>query len=443
MLAWEMGTGKSRAVVEYIAKHRPARSVIVCPKSVVGVWPREFEKYVDTSTIKICPMDSGTTKQKTESIKAVNGDCVVFVINYESIWRAPLGNWFKKKVWDLIVCDEIHRIKAPGGVQSRFMGQLGTRAVKRVGLTGTPMPHSPLDIYAQYRFLDPEIYGYSNTAFKSRYAVYKPISVGGNTIQKVVGFKDQSDLQEKFFRIAMRVRKADVIDLPDQLHVDRIVQLSAKAMKAYEGVKEEFISEIEDGTITAANALVKIIRMQQITSGWVKTDDKRMVRVDSSKQDSFADLLEDIGDEPIAVFCNFHASLNQVKEAAEKAKKPYKELSGRTNDIGSYWEASKGEVLGVQIQSGGVGIDLTQCCTVVYWDQTHNLGNFDQSLARVHRPGQTKHVTYHHLIAERTIDRDIQKALERRMDVIEEILSQYKGGNNVDSTLSGLSRYAA
>lgn len=448
MLAWEMGTGKSRAIVEYVNRHTPQRTLIVCPKSVVTVWPREFAKHCSQEPLaRVVPVTKGTTEQRRNLIKSLldNDDSIVIVINYESIWRLPLGPFMKRQKWDLIVCDEIHRIKSPSGKQSRFMGTLGTRAAKRVGLTGTPMPHSPLDVYAQYRFLDPEIYGYSNTAFKAKYAVFQPISFAAATVNKVVGFKNQEDLQERFYRIADRVRKSEVLDLPEQLHVIHPVELSKKAQRAYDGIKDEFISEIEEGVITAANALVKIVRMQQITSGFVKTDEGGIVAVDDSKAASFADLLEDLGpEEPVAVFCNFHRSLDQVKTAAEKAGRKFQELSGRTNDIGSYWNAEPGAVLAVQIQSGGVGIDLTECSQVVYWDQTHNLGNYDQSLARVHRPGQKRNVTYHHLIATGTIDADIQKALERRMDVIESILTVYKGGeHDSNDTLAGLSRYAA
>src|SRR5207302_255726 len=86
-------------------------------------------------------------------------EALAFVLNYDSAWRSPFAEWALKQKWDLVVADEIHRCKAPGGKASRFLARLGKAARFRLGLSGTPMPHSPLDVYAYYRFLDPRIFG--------------------------------------------------------------------------------------------------------------------------------------------------------------------------------------------------------------------------------------------------------------------------------------------
>ena len=115
---------------------------------------------------------------------------------------------------DLIILDEAHRIKSAGSRISMFCSSLGRRAAMRLALSGTPLPHSPLDAYGLYRMLDPGIFGTSNAKFKERYAV---MSSGEPAF--VVGYKNLDELQARMNRIMMRVTKEDALDLPELMHV--------------------------------------------------------------------------------------------------------------------------------------------------------------------------------------------------------------------------------
>ena len=78
--------------------------------------------------------------------------------------------------------------------------------------------------------------------------------------------------------------------------------------------------------------------------------------------------------------------------------------------------------MGVQIQAGGVGIDLTQASIAIYFSVGFSLGDYLQSLARLHRPGQRHPVTFYHLIATGTVDEKVFKALQDRQEVVANIL---------------------
>ena len=71
----------------------------------------------------------------------------------------------------MVIADEAHRIKSPGGKASLFFKRLRLRSRRRIALSGTPMPHGPLDIYALFRFLDITIFGPSFAAFRQNFAV--------------------------------------------------------------------------------------------------------------------------------------------------------------------------------------------------------------------------------------------------------------------------------
>jgi len=160
-------------------------------------------------------------------------------------------------------------------------------------------------------------------------------------------------------RITFRVG-SDVLDLPPATHVTYYCDLTPEARRVYVDIDTDFVARVIDGTVTVANALVKLLRLQQITGGCVPTDDGTTRRIDSSKQKLLADTLEDIGrEEPVVVFGRFHADLDAVHQACEANGYSSMELSGRRDDL-RRWQDGEAQVLAVQISAGGVGVDLTR-----------------------------------------------------------------------------------
>ena len=101
-------------------------------------------------------------------------------------------------------------------------------------------------------------------------------------------------------------------------------------------------------------------------------------------------------------------------------------MSGEVKDLDEARFPADKDVLAVQLQAGGVGIDLTRASIGVYYSMGFSLGDYQQSLARLHRPGQKYNVTFYHLVATSTVDQQVYKALQNRRAVVEEILG---GGN--------------
>lgn len=289
------------------------------------------------------------------------------------------------------------------------------------------MPHSPLDIYGQYRFLDKGIFGTSFTAFRARYA-----RMGGYGNHQVLGYENQDDLRKKIYSIAFRIDEHDikaVQGLPEYVDIRRPVILSAYAKKLYQTLKSEFVVGVADGTVTASNALTRLLRLQQIGSGWARQDrnietgdEGQLLQIDTAKQDALADLMEDLNDEePIVIFCRFHHDLDAVHTVAAALGRASLELSGRKNELPA-WQSGAAPVLAVQIQSGGVGINLVRARYCVFYSLGFSLGEYLQARKRIHRPGQSHNCTYYHLIAKDTVDEAVYKALEARQDVVESVL---------------------
>ena len=421
-----MGTGKSMVVLATIAHRKPSRVLIVCPKSMVEVWPDVFAQHAPDLAY-VVPL-RGTVEQRAKLVHNTSGESgkpVVWITNYDAYWQGALGRALSQRDIPMVVLDESHKIKSPGGKASLFAQRLGAKARERIALSGTPAHHSPLDVYAQYRFLDPAVFGTSFQRFKADYAV----EVNRGKYQQVVGFRNLDDLNARMYQIAYRVG-TDVMSLPDIVYQEHLIDLGDETRKAYDTLAKTLVLEIDGGTVTAGNALVKLLRLQQITSGYASVnygvDESRVMSVGEEKYEALKDIFDGLPEsEPVVVFCRFTHDLERVAFAAEESKRGYRELSGR-RDQHRRWqrEDAGGEVLGVQVQAGSAGIDLTRAAHVVFYSTGFSLGDYDQALARVYRTGQKRTTFVHYLLCRQTVDTMIRKAIQTRADIVTYVVDE-------------------
>ena len=451
MYAIEMGGGKSKINVDLMVNRDARNILIICPNSVLGVWPREFRTHaageVDvydfrgrkTIAKRIVELD------KRMKLAHTRGVPFVVVINFEAFFREPFMRWAQRQVWDEMSIDEAHRIKKPGGKWSMAATKLGRQAKRRLANTGTLMGNSPLDVYGPFRYLDPGIFGTSYHRFRQRYAV-----MGGFDNHQVVAYRMlptmrdphtgvevdnpyhsealEREFNEKLYSITFRVGE-EVMDLPDHLDQRIDVELTPKARKLYEDLTARWIAEHEEsgGVFTARNVLTRMLRQQQITGGSINDDEGTNIEVDDSKERALDDFLKDLPlEEPLVVFCRFIHDLRVVERLARKYKLRYGELSGRRKDAlnDDAQMAANVDIAAVQIQAGGVGIDLTRARYSLYYSLGSSLVEFDQSRKRVRRPGQTRPVTYFHLVSIGTVDEKVYAALAAKRDVVDYLMEE-------------------
>jgi len=431
MIPFDMGTGKTKLAIDLIQNvndGEPFRALIVCPRYVVRIWPKEVAKHCALDTA-VCHPESPTPiakrieqLQRAERLAGLNSQSFLAVVNYEVVLNDQMKAWLTGTKWDVIILDESHRIKSPSGEISRFIRtKLRKAGRRRYCLTGTPAPHSPLDVWSQYYFLDPDIYGAIFGKFKYTYATLEP------EYYHPIEWINQDKMAERFFSIAYRVTAEEVLDLPEKKNVDLTCTLEPSAMKIYKDLKKNMIAEIEQGTITAANAPVKLLRLLQLTGGFLPTDEsnyEKSVRVSTAKADLFGELLDDLGPhEPLVVFAVFHNDLDAIRQMAESKGRTVSEISGRSKagEV-DQWIDGKTDILAAQIKSGSLGIDLTRARYAVYYSPGYSAGDFNQSERRIWRPGQEKAVTYYRLIVEHTSDADAYKTLEGKLSIVEAML---------------------
>ena len=447
ILAMGMGTGKTLVAIETIRDQvQPGGTVLViAPKRVaLHTWPGELRKHNMSDGYQVVPLRKGTSKAKArvarEAIRDADIANVITIIlcGYESATQPALMEVWRDLGLDAVIFDEIHRIKAPKGKASKACAQIPARI--RLGLTGTPAPHSILDVWGQCRALDPTVFGSSYFRFRARYARMGGYRVGGKPVQ-VVGFQNLEEFEAKFASIAFQVGD-EVLDLPELHHVVRDVELPATAREVYDGIHKDYVALLEGGdVVTATNAAVRVGKCLEVSGGTILHDvendegavlDRVVTHVHAAKREALEEILEDIGSEELfVVFARYRGDLDQVGAAALGQGRPYFEISGRSGDDDlPLWRESTGGVLGVQIQSGGVGLDFTAARYGAFWSTGHNLGDYEQAVKRLHRPGQTQVTTYFHLHATRTLDGPVYKALRERRDFVGDILDRAKAAQN-------------
>jgi SNF2 family DNA or RNA helicase len=204
------------------------------------------------------------------------------------------------------------------------------------------------------------------------------------------------------------------------------VPLSSKTARYYRDLERDMTAQLEAGTVTVSNALGRLLRLQQATGGYARVDEAGTVLIDGmpSKAATLEDRLEDLPEtEPVVVFCRFRNDLNEVAAMARRLGRTHAELSGNENTL-ERWQEGNATIIGVQIQSGGAGIDLSRAAYCVYYSLGFSLGEYEQSLARLRRPGQTRCVRYYHLVAQGTVDEQVYAALRERRSVVDAVLER-------------------
>jgi hypothetical protein len=351
----------------------------------------------------------------------------------------------------LLVLDESSAVKNPKAKQTKASLWIRGRCGRVVLLNGTPISNSPLDMYAQGRIMHPAISGHSSFyTFRAKYAVVVQTDAG---FPKITGWQNLDDLQRRFAPYVLRRLKKDCLDLPEKLpSVPLIATLTPATWRAYREMRDELCAYLSETTVTmAAQAGVKVMRLAQITSGFVggvetaiydgaDTIDVEPVRqLSHEKLDLYIGWLEtQMEQDPslkLVTFMRFRPQLEALVSRLYKTKGLCPENVGQIHGGQPAGERDralrlldprtmpKGPAIVAGITAtGSMGLNLTAAHTVVYLSNDFSLKTRLQSEDRVHRPGQHCDVAYFDVVAtgpdgQKTVDHLIQKTLRMKLDV--------------------------
>lgn len=425
----EMGTGKtliSIGIAGYLYLQKEINKLlIVAPLSITKVWEEEFQKFADFDyQLEVL---EGPTKEKRETLRNLFGTKLqVAVVNYESCWRMEKEIALWKP--DMIICDESSKIKNPQAKQSKALHRLGKISKHNMILTGTPVTNNPLDFFSQYKFLDESIFGGSYYSFRARYAI-----MGGYGNYQVVGYKNLPELTEKAHSIAFRITKKEALDLPEQVDVTRYVELEPMARAIYNQVERDSYAELTQGEVVVRNVLTKLLRLSQITGGYIKDEFSEIEeQVSSAKLNALEEIIEECldADKKVVVFARFISEIDAITKMLKHYGIKYSLIRGdvkaRASEVEKFQNDKDVKVFVGQLQTTGMGLTLTASDTAVFYSLSYNFADYEQAKARIHRIGQKNNCTYIHLIAKKTIDEKVMEALSKKKNIADLVVDNWK-----------------
>jgi SNF2 family DNA or RNA helicase len=457
----DMGTGKTKTFIDAAcglkARDKIDAVLVVAPNSLKNNWGHPERGQIvthgwDGLDHMVYTIRSGKTlipvpKFDQEELKWI-------IINYESVWRNKNEAWlrdFMKRWRTAMVLDESQRIKNPQSSQSKGCIRLGQYALRRYIMSGTPVTKNPLDFWAQFRFLDPTITGhkYFNT-FRLRYAKLMDQTIGNRTFKTVVGFQNIPELLQKVGPYYRRVEKKDCLDLPDKVFMRREVELNKEQIAAYKNMAEKLVCELQGVRITAPIALTKVLRLLQVTSGYMTNDGKTYFLGQSPKVADMMSVLDDHEGQAI-IFYRENPERELLEEALTRLKISHGCIHGGVNEhhrteLQHDFQAGKFQVMVANVAIGGIGLDLTAADLVLYNSNSHSLEHRWQSEDRAMRIGQDKKVTYVDFLATipgapplkapiMTLDHTVMRSLADKVNLADMVV---KNVDNLQAFFHGL-----
>ena len=435
----EMGCGKSKVLIDNAAylfeAGRITTLVIVAPKGVYRNWVlKEIPAHMpERVPLCVATWRSGPNKaQKQELMDALNyhDGLRVLVVNVEAFVSDKCVRYvheFMDKEDVLFAVDESTTIKNHKAKRTKVVTRLAQSCKYRRILTGSPVTQSPMDLFSQCGFLDPDLLGYDNFyAFQARYAIMKRMNMGAHSFNHIVGYRNMDELSLTIKGFSSRVLKKDCLDLPPKTYTIRNVTLDPEQARQYESMRRSAMVIMNDDAIFATEAMTQLLRLQQILCGYLPIDDEgTLVDIPTRRLDALMDTIEETSGK-IIIWARFRKDIQRIEEALAK-KYGYSSVGsyyGDTNEdareelVRNFSDSDHETRFFVgNPQTAGYGLTLTSAHTVIYYSNDFNLETRVQSEDRCHRIGQNHPVTYIDLVAEGTVDEHIVKALRNKIQL--------------------------
>ena len=258
----------------------------------------------------------------------------------------------------------------------------------------------------------------------------KTHNFGGRRVQLVHSYQRLDELADILKGFSYRVLKEDCLDLPDKIYIKREVELSKEQKDAYATMKSAALALLKGKMATAPHVLTQMMRLHQITCGHLRNDDGTITEIKNNRLKELVNLLEEV-EGKVIIWANYVYDIENIvkvisDEFGEDSIVQYYgaiPAEQRQENIKKFQDPdSKARFFIGNPQTGGYGITLTCANTVVYYSNGYDLEKRLQSEDRAHRIGQHKTEKYVDLIAEKTVDEKIIKALRKKINIASEIM---------------------
>lgn len=437
----EQGLGKTKVILD-TAAHLWAEGkidtlLVTAPNGVHEQWveeqlPAHLPEWVRRKCLVYVSNRTKGWKERADEVLGYQDGLRVVSMHIDA-FATEKGVRFAERVLSsgqaLWALDESVSIKTPGAKRTKAVLKLRDLAPYRRILTGTPITKGAEDLYSQTRFLSDDVFGFSSFySFRNRFCVTQPIPGAPHGAVRIVGYRNLEELKERLDGWAVRMTAADCLDLPERTYLTRHVQMTAEQHRAYEDLKEELLTQLDDGSLVSApTALVQLMRLQQVLCGFVSAEDGVTRQLKSNRAQAALDVAHEAQGK-VLIWARFHNDIDVLSETF-KHWKPAVWDGRQTSEQKQaakrrFMQDDQCQVFIANPSAAGTGVDGLQRVshTMVYYSNSFKASDRWQSESRLHRDGQKGTVTVVDLVVPGTVDERILKALKQKQDVARNVL---------------------
>lgn len=403
----DMGLGKTVISLTAIAdllfdSFEAHRILVVAPLRVArDTWPAEISKWQHLKHLTYA-VAVGTVKERKAALSA---GADITIINRENLgWLIDSSGY--EFDYDMVIIDELSSFKNHKSKRFQSLMKVRPKVKRIIGLTGTPSSNGLMDLWAEFKLLDfGERLGRFITHYRNNYFI--PDKRNGEIIYSYKPMPYAEDaIYRKISDITISMKSTDHLQMPELITSQYEVQLSEEEEHRYEELKADFILELPEGEITAANAASLTGKLSQLANGAIYDDEGNIVEFHDRKLDALEDIIESANGKPLLVAYWFKHDLQRIKKRFNvreiKTSKDIIDWNNGDIPVAVIHPASAGH--GLNLQAGG--------STLIWFGLTWSLELYQQTNARLWRQGQSSGtVVIEHIITKGTIDERILKAL--------------------------------
>jgi len=410
------GLGKTTTTLTIIKEQFEGKTLIIAPKRVAEtVWDAEVKKWQHLSHLSVSKVMGSPTQRQS----ALNTEADIYLINLENVaWLCGLSD---KLVFTNLVIDESSRFKDPSTKRFKALKKHLKGFSRRLILTGTPTPQGMGDLWSQVGILDlGSRLETSLTKFRDKYM--EPDQMNRHT-RVVYNWKlklgADMQIQEKISDICFSLKADDYLQLPECTSLYHKIEIDKNVRAKYDELRKDMVVDIKKEKITAPTAAALANKLLQFTSGAVYNEEGEAQEVHRSKVEYLESIMEE-SSSPTLVFYHFKHSLQRLRLAFPQAVV-------LDDDNIEAWRRGEIRMLLAHPQSGGIGLNL-QCnvgdtAQTVWFDLPWSSENYIQANARIYRQGQEKPVIIHHLTLSNSIDEQVVKVLDGKINIQSALLN--------------------
>lgn len=403
----DMGLGKTVISLTAIAdllfdSFEAHRILVVAPLRVArDTWPAEISKWQHLKHLTYA-VAVGTIKERKAALSA---GADITIINRENLgWLIDSSGY--EFDYDMVIIDELSSFKNHQSKRFQSLMKVRPKIKRIIGLTGTPSSNGLMDLWAEFKLLDfGERLGRFITHYRNNYFI--PDKRNGEIIYSYKPMPYAEDaIYRKISDITISMKSTEHLQMPELITSQYEVQLSEEEEQRYEELKADFILELPEGEITAANAASLTGKLSQLANGAIYDDEGNIVEFHDRKLDALEDIIESANGKPLLVAYWFKHDLQRIKKRFDvreiKTSKNIIDWNNGDIPVAVIHPASAGH--GLNLQAGG--------STLIWFGLTWSLELYQQTNARLWRQGQSSGtVVIEHIITKGTIDERILKAL--------------------------------